>query len=177
MQIASAIERFEVDSAKSTLTFFVRTTTSSVSGKATGLAGSIDCAWSAAGIIAETPAPKMHVEFQVEGMRSGNDFKDKEMWKLIDSKRFPKIAADLLTIRPNSKAGTYTASGKITLAGLAKTYEGIFSVERLGNNVTLDGYLEVDVREFGLKPVKLLALSVEPVVKTHLHMIATRSNA
>jgi hypothetical protein len=174
MQIASANERFEVASAKSTLTFFVRTTTSSVHGKATGLSGSIAGSWDGAALLPD-PAPKMHVEFQVEGMRSGNDFKDREMWKVIDSRRFPKIAADLLTIKPNVKAGSYTATGQVTLAGLAKTYEGIFSVERSGNEVTLDGYLEVDVRDFGLKPVKLLALSVEPVVKTHLHLIAVHT--
>jgi len=174
MPMALTSEHFEVASDKSKLTFFVRTTTSAVNGKATGLVGSIDCAWSA-GAIAENPAPKMHVEFSVENMQSGNDLKDREMWKVIDSKRFPKIAADLLTIHANPKAGSYTATGRVTLAGLAKTYEGIFTVERAGSEVTLDGYLEVDVREFGLKPVKLLALSVEPVVKTHLHMVATHS--
>jgi hypothetical protein len=41
--------------------------------------------------------------------------------------------------------------------------------------VTLDGELMIDVRDFGLKPIKLLVLSVAPLVRVRLHLVTARS--
>lgn len=169
-----AHERCEVASGDSSLTFFAMTTANPVYGKATELRGYIDAAWTANGTLAREPAPKMHVEFSVERLRTGNDLQDREMWKLIDSKRFPKIAGDLGDLRGDSSRGRYVATGIITLAGLARKYEGEFRLERDAKHVTLDGELEVDVRDFGLKGMNLLVLSVEPLVRVRLHLIAAR---
>lgn len=165
-----------VSAAKSTLTFFVNTKINAVHGKATGLTGYVEAAWNADGSIVVEQDPRMHVEFLVEQMRSGNDFKDRAMWKIIDSKRFPKIAADLLSIRHGAKTTTYTATGRITLAGIARTYDGVFIVKREDSAVTVSGYLDVDVRDFGLKEQSMFTLSVEPVVKIHLHMHASATS-
>ncbi len=85
-------ERFEIATNDSSLTFFATSTMQSAYGKTTELDGYIQAAWSADGTLAATPAPAMHVEFKVESLRTGNELQDREMWKLIDSKRFPKIA-------------------------------------------------------------------------------------
>jgi len=95
-------ERFEVSAEYSTLTFFVETKTAVVYGKATGLAGYVEAAWNPDGSMKTDSDPTMHLEFPVENVRSGNDLRDREMWKLVDSKRFPTIAADLLSIRPSA---------------------------------------------------------------------------
>jgi hypothetical protein len=165
-------ERFEVSAEYSTLTFFVESKTAVVYGKATGLAGYVEAAWNPDGSMNPNSDPTIHLEFPVENVRSGNDLRDREMWKLIDSKRFPTIAADLLSIRPSANATTHAATGRITLAGIAHTYEGMFDVDRDGGHVTVSGFLDVDVRQFGLKERTIRHLSVEPVVKVHLHMVA-----
>jgi hypothetical protein len=168
-------ERFEVVSANSSLTFFATSPTQSAYGKTAELIGYIDAAWHADGTLGQEPKPKMHVEFKVETLRTGNDLQDREMWKLIDSKRFPKVAGDLGEFSPSSVRGRYTGAGQITLAGLTRRYESEFRLERNGKNVTLDGQLNVDVRDFGLKPMKLLVLSVAPLVRVRLRLVAVRS--
>jgi hypothetical protein len=40
--------------------------------------------------------------------------------------------------------------------------------------VTLDGTLNIDVRDFGLKPLNLLVLSVAPLVRVRVHVIAAK---
>ena len=173
MQVKAAAHRCDIISKESSLTFFASASgNKSVFGKASELDGFVELGWDAHDVIAADPAPKMHVEFLVEHLRSGNEIKDHEMWKMIDSKRFPKIAADLTEIKLLAMPGSYNASGQITLAGLARKYDGQFTVKHLGEKFVLDGYLQVDVRDFGLKPVKLLTLSVEPLVKVHLHLVA-----
>ncbi|MGA2759917.1 MAG: hypothetical protein ABSF08_06335, partial [Candidatus Cybelea sp.] len=79
-------ERFEVSRADSSLTFYAASPTQSAYGKTTGLRGFFEIAWSADGSVAAHPAAAMHVEFEVESLRTGNELQDREMWKLIDSK-------------------------------------------------------------------------------------------
>jgi YceI-like domain len=176
MQSVLTRENFDVYAKDSTLTFFAATsTTKPVYGRATGLNGYVQIAWDGT-TIATDPNPKIHVEFFVEDLHSGSDLKDHEMWKMIDSKRFPKIAAELLELRPTATDGRYTASGQITFAGLARKHESDFTVVHELGRVTLDGYVKIDVREFGLKEKKMLMFSVEPVVKARLHLVAIRAS-
>ena len=173
MQFKTTGQRLDVDNKASSLTFFATASgNKSVFGKAAELSGHAEIAWDARDAIAADPRPRMHVEFLVENLRSGNELKDREMWKMIDSKRFPKISADLTELSLLALPGSYNATGQITMAGLSRKYDGKFSVKRDAGRLVLDGYLQVDVRDFGLKPVKLLTLSVEPVVKVHLHLVA-----
>ena len=111
----------------------------------------------------------------VESLRTGYELQDQEMWKLIDSKRFPKISADLGEFGHAVARGRYTAAGQITLAGLARRYEGEFTLDRDNGRVTLKGEQKIDVRDFGLKPINLLVLNVAPLVRVRLHLVLARS--
>ena len=169
-----ALERFEVVDAASLLTFSAMSSVHQVHGKATDLSGFVESAWSAADALVLEPAPRMHIGCTVDSFRTGNEMQDREMAKLIESKRFPKIAGDLRDLRPGSAHGRFIATGEITLAGLARRYEGELRIHRDGARVSLEGDLEVDVRDFGLKPITLLVLSVAPVVKVRLRAVAQR---
>jgi polyisoprenoid-binding protein YceI len=168
-------ERFDVVAADSSLTFFAMSTVQSAYGKTTELSGHIDAAWRPDGTLAVEPAPHMHLEFKVESLRTGNELQDREMWKLIDSKRFPKISGDLREFSPGGTRGRYAAAGQITLAGLARRYESEFTLDYDPKRVILDGEVKIDVRDFGLKPINLLVLSVAPLVRVKLHLVTARS--
>jgi hypothetical protein len=73
-------ERFEVVGARSSLTFFATSATQSAYGKTTELSGYIYAAWNPDGTLSGEPVPRMHVEFKVESLRTGNDLQDREMW-------------------------------------------------------------------------------------------------
>lgn len=169
-----ANERFEVVGADSSLTFFATSTLFPVYGKAAGLSGYVEAAWNANGSLALRPAPKMHLELKVESLRTGNELQDREMWKLIDSKRFPKIVGELGELSAGALPGRFSAAGQITLAGLARRYEGELSATRDGAYVRVAGEINVDVRHFGLKSMNLLVLSVEPLVKVRLRLVARK---
>ena len=169
---AAATARYAVSSSESSLAFQARSTLHAVHGKATGLTGYVDAAWNPDGTLAAQPAPKMHVDFPVAGLSSGNSLQDREMWKMIDSKRFPRIAADLRDIRPAAAPGRYTAHGDITFAGRSRTYEGDIALGHDGDRVAIDGELSVDIRDFGLKAPNLLIVKVDPIVTVRLHLAA-----
>ena len=111
----------------------------------------------------------------MESLRTGNDLQDREMWKLIDSKRFPRIVGDLRELGAAAVPGRYTAAGQITLAGLARRYEGELQLARSGDDLRVAGDISVDVRDFGLKSMNLLVLSVEPLVRVRLRLLARKA--
>ncbi len=167
-------ERFDVASTDSSLTFFATSTLFPVYGKATEMTGYVEAAWNDNGTLAVDPPPRMHIELKVESLRTGNELQDREMWKLIDSKRFPKIVGELRDLSAAALPGRYAAAGNITLAGLARRYEGELLPSRDGDSVRIAGEINVDVRDFGLKSMNLLVLSVEPLVRVRLRMVARK---
>ncbi len=169
-----AYERFDVQSSQSSLTFTATSTNFPVYGKVAEMSGYVEGVWHHRRLALD-PSPRMHVELQVESLRTGNDLQDREMWKLIDSKRFPKISADLGELNAGSVPERYAAAGEITLAGLARRYEGSLILRRDADLVSIDGDINIDVRHFGLKPMKLLVLSVEPLVRVRLRLLARKA--
>ena len=171
---ACEIARYAVSAADSTLDFAAASTLHAVHGSASSLSGYMDADVSGASIAVDPP-PRMHIEVPVEHLRSGNPLQDRELWKLIDSRRFPTIAADLRRLEPDG-SGAYAASGDITLAGRQRRYEGMLTVERSGERLRVTGNLVLDIRDFGLKPPRLLMMKVEPCVNVRLQLVAAAKN-
>ena len=144
-------------------------------GSATNLSGYVDASFRDDALETD-PAPKMHVEIPVEQLHSGNALQDREMWKLIDSRRFPTIAADLRSLEEAGAGGRFKASGDVTLAGRQRRYEGSLTISREGERLHVEGELRVDIRDFGLKPPKLLMFKVEPEVNVRLRLVAAVKN-
>jgi polyisoprenoid-binding protein YceI len=167
---ASQACKFQVQSSSS-LGFDAKSSLHPVHGTATQLSGTIE-ATIESGVLVLEPPPSMHVEFPVERLSSGNPLQDREMWKLLDSKRNPTIRADLKGLTQRS-GNTYRAAGVITMSGRAKTYEGDLVVAAGNDKLTIDGALVIDIRDFGLQPPRLLMITVQPHVSVKLHLIAT----
>ncbi len=172
---AASAARYSVSASDSWLTFEARSTLHGVHGKVSDLSGSVEVAWNEDGSIAAEPLPKMHVEFPVERLRTGNGMQDGEMWKVIDSKRFPRIAADVRSLRPGNAPGRYGASGSVTMSGRSRQYDGECTISADGDVITIEGDLTVDIRDFGLTPPKLVIIKVDPVVRVHIHLVAKKA--
>jgi hypothetical protein len=169
---AASTTRYIVSRPDSWLTFDAHATLHNVHGKTGDLDGHIEATWNDDGSLAAEPAPKMHVEFLVERLRSGNSLQDREMWKVIDSKRFPRIVAELRTLTATPAPGRYAGVGDVTLAGRVRPYNGELTVAHDGSSVTIEGELAVDIRDFGIKPPSLFVMKVDPVVRVRLHLVA-----
>jgi hypothetical protein len=172
---AESETRYVVAPLDSWIAFEGRSTLHSVQGKATNLDGYVEAAWNSDGTLSTQPAPRMHLEFPVEQLRSSNGLQDREMWKMIDSKRFPRIAADLRQLLPTQDPDRYAASGDVTLAGKSRRYDGTLTLSHSADRMAIEGEVDVDIRDFGLKPPSLLLIKVEPIVKLRLHAVAMRS--
>jgi polyisoprenoid-binding protein YceI len=171
----AGLERYAISTSDSWVTFEGRSSLHGLKGKAVGLSGYVEANWNDDGSLATTPAPRMHLDVPVANLRSGNAMFDRETWKLIDSNRFPRIAADLRELRSALGPNHYEASGDVTLAGRSRKYDGELTFAHDQENVTIDGELRIDIRDFGLKPPNLLIIKVDPAVKAVLHLVARKT--
>lgn len=171
---AENVTRYAVSPAESALTVDARSTLHAVRATVSDVTGYIAAAWNADGSLTLVPPPVMHVEFPIDHVHSGNALQDREMRKLVDANRFPKVAADLRSAELLSPPNRYKASGAVTLVGRSRTYGGEFTIARDGENVVLDGELAVDMRDFGLKPPSLLLLKVDPNLRVRLRLVARK---
>jgi hypothetical protein len=172
---AQSTTRYTVSTSESALTVDARSTLHATRSTVCGVAGYVVTGWNADGSLASSPEPAMHVEFPVDQLRSGNGLQDREMQKLVDSKRFPKVAADLRSVTLLAPPNRYKATGDVVLAGRSRSYDGEFSIAHDGDRVTIDGELSLDIRDFGLKPPSLLILKVDPVVKIRMRLVARKA--
>ncbi|MBC5801278.1 MAG: YceI family protein [Candidatus Eremiobacteraeota bacterium] len=170
MPASHQCSRYVLLPSETKLEFIASSSLHPVKGSANELRGHVEAGWDD-GEVALDPPPVMHVEFGVERLRSGNDMQDRQMWKLLDSKRNPRVVADLHELRP-AGAHRYAATGDISLAGKMRRYTGELKVTREGVRVTVDGRLPLDIRDFGLKPPRFLMFTVAPVVEVRLHLVA-----
>jgi hypothetical protein len=110
--------------------------------------------------------------FPVDRLRSGNPLEERELRRRIDAGRFPTISGTLLSIAPGGE-GAYRVRGAITFLGVTNEYDDVMVIEVLDDGaLRLTGESTFDVRDFGMRPPRILMLRVEPEVKVRVEVIA-----
>jgi hypothetical protein len=161
--------RFNVDVNASFLDFDGRSSLHAVKARGTNLRGYLDAEWSD-GHIALDPAPRMHLEIPVDGINSGNALEDRQMRQLIGSRSFPNIVADLTQLRALDAEDTYAVTGSISLRGSTKTTDGVIVLRKNGERLVVDGEKSVDMRDFDIRPPRMLMLQVYPDLRIRMHV-------
>ena len=108
-----------------------------------------------------------HIEIAVNRLASGNPLVDRETRRRIDAKRFPLITGDITSVETVA-AGTATVRGIIGFRGEEVEVQGDLVIADLGATLHLTGAAVLDVRWWGLRPPKLLALKVHPEIRVEI---------
>jgi len=171
LQQSISVKRFNVFAAESTLSFFVKTNAGTVHGRTQSLEGFVEATWDDQGRLVTDPTPKMHVEFTVESLTSGLGLKDRDLWTMVDCTRFPKISGDLLRV-VNTSGHINIATGRIAVGGVARSYEGSLLLKRGQGRVDIDGFITINIKDFGLKETRFLPFGMNTDVKVRLIIAA-----
>ena len=155
MPPASGPKRFVIIPAESHLSFFVKTGIGTIYGKTQKLEGFLEVAWDEDDKLVTSPTPRMHVEFAVESLTCGTAAKDPALWATIDCVKFPKIGAELLQIA-NPAAQVHIATGRISVGGIIRTYEGSLLLKRAPPRVIVDGFITINLADFNIKETRAL---------------------
>lgn len=121
------------------------------------------------GSIVLEPPPRGYVEMPVEELQSGHKLQDKEMRRRVDAKQFPIIRYDLDEVSggPNE----FKLVGTLTFHGVSQQFTEDATVRVEGDALYVDGAHTFDIRDFDVKPPKILNLQVYPEVRVVAHLV------
>ncbi|MBV8979743.1 MAG: YceI family protein [Acidimicrobiia bacterium] len=112
------------------------------------------------------------IEVPVAGLRSGNPLQDGELQRRVDARRYPRIVGEVRKAVPLGEDGLFRVEGDVTFHGVARAVEDTVVVRADGDRLTLEGEHVFDIRDFGVKPPRILMLRVDPMVKVRIRLVA-----
>jgi polyisoprenoid-binding protein YceI len=113
-----------------------------------------------------------HIEVPVATLKSGNALEDAELQRRIDARRYPTIAGEVRRADAVDDEGRFRVEGEIIFHGVTQTVIGDVQASADGMRIVVDGEHVFDVREFGIKPPRILMLRVEPDVRVSIKLVA-----
>jgi polyisoprenoid-binding protein YceI len=141
-----------------------------------GLEGSIEAEIAGTELDLKLPL-KARLELDSEQVKTGNGLYDRELERRLETRKYPTIRGELREVKPLDSSGRYHLRGDLSLHGVAHTVEGDVKVELIdGRTLEVDGDNEIDMRDFGLDPPRLLMLKVYPEVKIRGRVVAQRED-
>jgi polyisoprenoid-binding protein YceI len=170
------VTRFVIDPQRSTVWIEARSTLHPIHGEATGLEGHLEVSMADGQLDLSQPA-ELHVVLPVERLQSGNPMQDRELQRRVDADRFRKISGDARKVQETDEDGRYRVTGDVSFHGATRTVEGDIRVSASDDRtLVVEGEQIFDIRDFNLKPPKILMFRVEPEVTVRIRVTAERSD-
>ena len=111
------------------------------------------------------------LEVPVKRLRSGNPLNDAELQRRVDARRYPTIVGEVRTATPLDDA-RLRIEGDLTFHGVTQPVTGEVRVTADGDRLIVEGEQVFDIRDFGIKPPRILMLRVEPEVTVRIRVVA-----
>jgi polyisoprenoid-binding protein YceI len=144
-----------------------RSSVHKIHSTADGLEGFVDLA---------TP-PAGRLSLPVRRLTSGNPLEDRELQRFVDVARYPTIDGVLNAI-DRVDGERYRISGDLTLRGVSRPCQDVVTITAVDDRtIRITGESTFDIRDFGLKPPRILMLRVEPTVVVRIELIARALDA
>lgn len=142
-----------------------------IHGESTGLQGYIEAATTDERLDLSSPAT-FSVELPVEQLKSGNKLQDREMARRIEAKKHPVITGEAQDVE-HLEADRYRLRGHLAFHGVTQAVEGEVILTLNGDgSMVVSGEQVFDIRDYDVKPPKILTLKVHPQVKVRIEVIA-----
>lgn len=167
--------RYEIQRERSAVQVFARSTLRPFRGAAP-VSGYVDAA-TRGDRLDLTQACGGVLRLQIDELRGDVMHLDRELRSRMNSDRYPAVTAVLQEVTA-AGGGNYRMTGALTLHGRTQRVTGEASVGLEDPALlTLRGRLQLDIRDFGLVPPKLLMLKVHPEIEVHLELVAAAATA
>ena len=111
--------------------------------------------------------------FKFNDLDSGEKARDKKMCRWMDIGKYPAARYEMQTLKPANEAGEIRATGLFTMHGTSLPITIAFTLQKTGDNIILDGHTELNYKDWGLKQVRLLFLTVDPRLHPHFHLVGS----
>jgi polyisoprenoid-binding protein YceI len=171
------LARFEILPEQSTVAIDAKSSVHPIHSETHGLEGYVDIEIGGDGAVDASATSSGRLELSTDRLESGNALYDREMRRRIDSRRFPKITGELVSVKEGPSRGRYLVAGDLTFHGTTQHYEEEMEITGSdGTTVALKGSHVFDIRQFGVEPPKMMMLRVHPDVAVRVDILARRED-
>lgn len=165
--------RYRIIPEESAVWIEARSSLHPLSIKAHGLEGWIDLTIDGDGVVDTEDAPAGRLCLAVDRLTCGSRIEDAELRRRIDARHHPTIDGVLGGVEPTDTPHRYEVSGDLTFNGVTRSYKEEMWIEPLEKEtIRLDGWARFDLRDFGVRPPRLLFVRVEPHVEVRVELLA-----
>ena len=112
------------------------------------------------------------LEVPVKRLRSGNPLNDAELQRRVDARHYPTIVGEVRNATALDDDGRFRIEGDLTFHGVTKTITGELQIAADDGRMTIEGEHVFDIRDYGVKPPRILMLRVEPEVTVRIKLVA-----
>ena len=151
-----------------------KSTVHAINGSAVDVSGRVDAVIDAGNVLRSLDG---RIEVPVGSLRSGNPLEDAELQRRVEARRYPNIVGQVRKAEPLGDDGLFRVHGDVTFHGVTREVEGKVLVTTNGDRLTLEGEHVFDIRDFGVKPPRILMLKVEPKVTVKIRLVAEPETA
>ncbi|MGD0084492.1 MAG: YceI family protein [Acidimicrobiales bacterium] len=166
--------RFSIDPARSSIWIDARSSVHPIHAEIKEIDGYLVASIGEDNVVDVSKPVSGRIEVVVSRLSSGNPLYDREMQRRVDSRRYPTIAGELVSMAKGGADEGYVSQGDVTFHGATKRVADLLQVSMPDDRtVVLEGQHTFDIRDFGVEPPRILMLRVHPDVAVRLRMVAT----
>ncbi len=115
------------------------------------------------------PGARGWIEADVSQLKTGRKLEDIALAKQIDAKRYPTVRYEVRSV--DGGPDTFKVNGAFTFHGVTQdfTEEARASID--GGKLRVEAEHTFDIRDFGVKPFKILTMSIKPEVRLVVKLV------
>lgn len=167
--------RYVVDPDRSELTAEAHSNVHPIEIRTHGFEGTIEAEPKPPGLDLSKP-PSARLEIDADLMKSGIELYDNEIARMIETRKYPRIRGELLRAE-DAGGGRYSLRCKLNFHGVHQELDTQVSVRFPdANTIEIEGEQDIDMRDYNLKPPKILMLEVKPDVRLRAKIVAVRES-
>jgi polyisoprenoid-binding protein YceI len=139
-----------------------------ITGEIRELRGEAECDV-ADGKLVPGPSTSGWVEADVSQLKTGKKLEDIALAKQIDAKRNPAVRYEVRSVEGGPER--FKLNGAFTFHGVTQEFMEECRASFEGGRLRVEAEHTFDIRDFGVKPFKILTMSIKPEVRLVVHLV------
>ena len=116
-----------------------------------------------------------YIEADVEQLQTGKKLEDIALRKQIDAKKFPTVRYEVRSAEGGPQS--FKLSGSFTFHGVTQDFVEEAKASVQGGKLVVEAEHTFDIRDFDVKPFKILNMSIKPEVRLVVKLVGQEARS
>lgn len=113
------------------------------------------------------------IECDVAQLKTGKKLEDMALSKQIDAKKFPTVRYEVRSVEGGPES--FKLTGTFTFHGQTQEFVEECRASLDNGKLRVEGEHTFDIRDFGVKPFKILSMQIKPEVRLVVKLVGTEA--